>query len=200
MSTTKPNSKDLSPSRQLAIKTFKFAFQLLKDAGSSMSRKSMIAKMTEAIDFTEWEKEKYESSDSPCWERIFSFYTIPVVKAGFLQKSKGIWTLTSEGENAFKKDADEMINLAVALYKIWSKSKENLSSTISDNNSDDELINQKEINELDIEKYEEHAADGIRVFLKSQSPYDFQNFVAALLNAMEYHISYVCRVRMLKIV
>ena len=180
-------SKEIAPSRQVAIKTFAAAFKFLKEANGSMKRKELLDIMSKEINFTTWELELYPNSQVPRWEKIFAFYTIPFVKAAFLQKVKGIWTLTPEGEAAFEKGTEAMIDLAVEGYKSWNSTRE---KTPIINEKDVEEIIDNDISELTIEEYEEKATDGIRNFLKSKNPYDFQDCVAALLNAMGYHISY----------
>src|SRR5690606_8794507 len=121
---------------------------------------------------------------------IFAFYTIPLVKAGFLQKAQHEWTITPEGEAAYKQGTNEMIELAIRLYKKWNEARIRENSVIPDDPKVDE-ISRLEINELDIEEYEERATEGIMSFLRTKNPYDFQDCVVALLNSMGYHISFV---------
>ena len=123
MNTNKIMSKKTSLSHQVAIKTFTAAFQILKDAGGSLLRKEMITKMTSAIKFTKWENAHYEKSKTPRWKKIFSLYTSPIVKAGFLQNNKGTWILTAEGKTALNNGAVEMIHMALASDKVLKSTK-----------------------------------------------------------------------------
>ncbi len=183
-------NKEIAPSRQVAIKTFATVFKHLIDSGGTLRRKDVIGKLKSDVKFTDWELELYPNSNTPRWEKIFAFYTIPLVKAGFLQKVKRVWTLTPEGEAAFKKGAETMINLSMQGYKDWNLTRQK-EGIIHTNDTLVEQIEEKDINELTIEEYEEKATDGIMNFLKSKNAYEFQDCVAALLNAMSYHISYV---------
>ena len=36
------------------------------------------------------------------WETILHFYSVEAVKAGWLQKNKGVWYITPEGKEAIK--------------------------------------------------------------------------------------------------
>jgi len=83
-----------------------------------------------------------------------------------------------------------MIEMAIQGYKEWKESKTKENGYVTDDSKVEELSN-KDISELTIEEYEEKASDGILAFLKAKNPYDFQDCVAALLNSMGYHISYV---------
>lgn len=183
-------SKEIAPSRQVAIKTFSAAFKYLIEAGGSLRRRDLISRMANEIKFNEWELELYPKSNTPRWEKIFAFYTIPLVKAGFLQKVKRLWTLTPEGESAFRKGTDIMIDMSIEGYKAWDNSRDKESVSIANDTIAEEIIH-KGISELTIDEYEEKATDGIIAFLKSKNAYDFQDCVAALLNSMGYHISYV---------
>lgn len=183
-------SKDIAPSRQVAIKTLAAAMKFLIEAGGSLRRKDIMPRLASEINFTEWEMELYENSNTPRWEKIFAFYTIPLVKTGYLQKVKRVWTITPEGEAAFQKGADTMIEQAIEGYKEWNKARLKEPGSII-NDTDVEEIIHTDINELTIDEYEEKATDGIMTFLKSKNPYDFQDCVAALLNSMGYHISYI---------
>jgi len=44
---------------------------------------------------------------------------------------------------------------------------------------------------IELETLEERAANGIREYLKSKNPYEFQDLVASLLKAMGYYIQSV---------
>jgi len=183
-------NKEIAPSRQVAIKTFGTVFKYMIESGGTLRRKDVIEKLKSDVHFTDWELELYPNSNTPRWEKIFAFYTIPLVKAGFLQKVKRVWTLTPEGEAAFKKGPATMIDLSMQGYKDWNLARE---KEITEHTNDIvvEQIKDNDISELTIEEYEEIATDGIMAFLKSKNAYEFQDCVAALLNAMSYHISYV---------
>jgi restriction system protein len=180
-------SKDPSPSRNVAIKAFTESFRLLKEEGGSMVRKELFDRLKKNILFTEWEKEYDPATERHRWEKIFSFYTIPFVKAGYLIKKKGLWTFTPDGDEALKKGVPQMIDAAVDIYNKWSKENNVESEPV--NATAIEQIGEKNL-EQSLEEFESTARDGIRKFLKAKNPYEFQDAVAELLSAMGYHISF----------
>lgn len=180
-------SKQIAPSRQLAIKLFDACFKLLIAEGGSMVRKDLFETLKNKVQFTDWELNYDATSGSHRWEKIFSFYTIPFSKAGYLIKKKGIWTITPEGETAFKKGAPEMIEMAVDKYKEWSK--DNPATETSDSTQIEE-IGEKTLQQS-LGDYEATANEGIRKFIKDKNPYEFQEFVATLLRAMDYYTDYI---------
>lgn len=52
------------------------------------------------VTFTAWDTARYEKTGYIRWQSILHFYTIDAIKAGFLRKQKGVWILTTEGEEA----------------------------------------------------------------------------------------------------
>jgi restriction system protein len=109
-----------------------------------------------------------------------------------MQKSKGTWILTPEGEEAMKLGAEEMLNNATKAYREW-KSKQ----VVEELTEAAKEIGEYAIESIErkqqalIEQNEEQAAAGLRNFILSKNPYEFQDMVAALLNAMGYFISHV---------
>jgi restriction system protein len=114
------------------------------------------------------------------------------MKAGYLQKTKGTWTLTSEGEEALKMTSDELLQSAQRLYREW-KNKQKPDEEIKEieeiQGEGEETFEQKQ--KALLNQYEERAYEGLRSFIASKNPYEFQDMVAALLKAMGYHISFV---------
>jgi len=184
-------AKKVSKSRQSATKTIFATFQILKEAGGEMRGKEVIDKIRERTEFTDWEKERYEKTGYIRWESILHFYTIDCSKAGYLQKEKGVWILTTEGEEAIKLGAENLLQSALKRYKVWAENNKPLKSE----NDDIELIEEDETQQQKalLEQYEEIAIDGILEFIKSKNPYEFQDMVAALLRAMGYYIPHIAK-------
>jgi restriction system protein len=113
------------------------------------------------------------------------------MKAGFLRKQKGIWYLTPEGEEAMKLGAEKLLETATKKYREWS------SDTKSSKGSNEELFEERSEVDIEqkqtalIEQFEIKAKEGIRDFVISKNPYEFQDIVAILLRAMGYHISHI---------
>lgn len=119
---------------------------------------------------------------------MLRFATIGTVKAGWLVKNKGTWTLTAEGRAAYERFVDpaELMRESGRLYRAWKKAQPEAIA-------EDEAVEQ--IPEQDpgttLEQAEESAWSQIRDYLANMPPYDFQELVAALLRAMGYHLPWV---------
>ena len=121
-----------------------------------MPGRDVISKMRETVDFTEWEKERYEKTGYIRWESILHFYTIDCIKAGYLRKNKGIWSLTDEGEKAIKLGPEQLLESASAAYNKW-KASQDLGIIPGDETENEDTQSQQAM----IDKYEEEALDGI---------------------------------------
>ena len=75
----------------------KTALQVLEDNGGSLRSRDVKAQVKEKLTLDEYELERYEKSGAVRWETILDFYSISFVKAGWVVKDKGIWTLTDSG-------------------------------------------------------------------------------------------------------
>jgi restriction system protein len=170
---------------ELVQKTFK----LLMEYPEGMQAKAVLAALEQSTPLSEYEKSDYPNRPGVRrFDKIVRFATIAPVKAGWLVKSKGTWTLTEEGKAAYHQyPAPEMlIKKAAELYKSWQSLQP------------DEVESTGEIHENEpesagttLEEAEELAWDEISKYLKSMNPYDFQALVAALLKAMGYYVSWV---------
>jgi restriction system protein len=118
------------------------------------------------------------------FEKIVRFGTIPAVKAGWLLKSKGQWSLTDEGRAAYASftDPEAFQREAIKLYGAWKEGQ----PTPEPN---EEALETETPSTF--EEAEEAAWGEIRDYLAGMPPYDFQNLVAALLKAMGYHVLWV---------
>lgn len=186
-------AKEISKSRKLAAKVILAAFKILKENGGSMKGYEVVEKIRTTVTFDEWAIHRYEKTGYIRWESILHFFTIDCMKAGFLQKNKGTWVLTNEGEEAIKLGEDGLLTAAQKLYREWaSKQKTNEDAKEDEeelSNDNTETFEQKQKALLD--QYEERAYEGLRNFIAAKNPYEFQDMVAALLKAMGYHISFV---------
>lgn len=146
--------------------------------------------MNTTLTFDDWAKRRYEKTGYIRWQSILHFYTIGLIKAGYLIKTKGTWNLTAEGEEATKMSELDLLTSIDNAYKEW-KSKQPIE--LPKITSEEEIV-EKAIEENPkalLEQYEEKAYDGLRDYVLTKNPYEFQDLVAALLEAMGYYISHV---------
>lgn len=134
--------KEQSRSRALASKVIFAALSALKENGGEMLGKDLIASVGKSVTFDSWETELYPKTGETRWVTTLRLFSIDSVKAGFLIKKKGVWTITKEGENALTLGPRELLDESSRRYKEWeiasgkhsvkskSKTKESITLTI----------------------------------------------------------------------
>ncbi|MEO5995438.1 MAG: Mrr restriction system protein [Chitinophagaceae bacterium] len=195
-------AKELSPSRRIAAKVIYAALRILKENGGSMRGSDLVDLTGKSLTFTDWEKERYEKTGNIRWESMLHFYSIDSIKAGFLRKDKGTWTITPEGEEALKLDPEALLDKATKAYRSW-KSQQPVEAVLqittpvlspNDNIAplEKEITFEQQQSAI-LEQYEEKAYEGLRQFVLNKNPYEFQDMVAALLASMGYYISLIAK-------
>lgn len=101
-------------------------FQLLTEQhGDGLPAKEVLARLRAEVPPTPFEASDYPNRPGVNrYEKIVRFSTIPFVKAGWLTKSKGQWSVTDEGSAAFARldhDPEAFMREAVAHYLQWKK-------------------------------------------------------------------------------
>lgn len=182
----------LAPSKKSAAKTIFATFNILKNSGGELPGKQVIDIIRNTIEFSEWEKSIYEKTGYIRWESMLHFYTIDCIKAGFLRKNKGIWYLTEEGEKAIPLGPVKLLETASKLYKNWAADNKDVKIKKSKDGDDVELEENKDQRQkANLDLLEEQAITGIKEYIRSKNAYEFQDMVAALLRAMNYHTPFV---------
>lgn len=162
-------------------------FEQLWDKPEGLPAKDILDAIPKSIKLTEYESGYYPSTpNSPRFEKIVRFATIDLVHAGWLVKSKGRWYLTEEGRQAYKKysDPEDFYKEAVRLYQEWKRSRPKKEGLVTDEQEVQKIS-------LTVEEAEEKAWEQIQQFLQKVKPYEFQELIADLLRAMDYHVSWV---------
>lgn len=121
------------------------------------------------------------------WRNILQFYSIELAAAGFILKQKGIWYITDEGQTIYDAGgAKHMLDLAHAKYREIEKQKKSVEITPDNPYEEPYSATVSNIDELT-----SNAISGIRDYIVSKNPYEFQFLVAALLRAMGYFTPFV---------
>ena len=176
-----------SRTKACATKTLYAVMKEMNRRGGSMPAKELYPFVNENVELTDWEKEPAGKMQYIRWTNSFQFYSIDYQKAGFIVKKSGNWYLTPEGEAALKKTPEEVMNIANDAYHAWKKARD-----IEDNPDEEPTDNTAESdNSMKLEQLESDAREGIKAFIASKDPYEFQDMVAALLRAMEYHTPFI---------
>lgn len=93
-------------------------FEVLLPVPEGMQARDALAETEKRLTLSEYEKGEYESGGQR-FDKIVRFATVDLVKAGWLHKEKGRWTVTSEGEQAYRAfvDPEAFYKEAVRLYR-----------------------------------------------------------------------------------
>ena len=176
-----------SRTKACATKTLYAVMKEMSRRGGSMPAKELYPFVNENVELTDWEKEPAGKMEYIRWTNSFQFYSIDYQKAGFIVKKNGNWYLTPEGEDILKKTPEEVMNIANDAYDEWRRL--NPKEEKPETEPDDETAEKD--NAMNLDLLESDAREGIRKFIVSKSPYEFQDMVAALLRAMDYHTPFI---------
>jgi len=159
---------------------------VLAGASEGMRAAKVIERVRESLPPTPSEEGVYETSGTEKYGKILRFMTIAPVKAGWLVKSKGIWTITEEGRTALATYTapSELMAEANKKYNAWLRSREVEPGEMND-------VLPENVSSATLEEAEEQSWRDVSAFLAAMPPYEFQDLVAALLKAMGYHIAWV---------
>src|SRR5262245_60342596 len=97
-------------------------FEVLLPHPEGLPAKEVLAAVAGSLKLTEFEESRYPSNPViRRFEKIVRFSTIAPVKAGWLLKRKGRWSLTQEGRQAFEKHRfpEEFFLESVRLHRQW---------------------------------------------------------------------------------
>jgi restriction system protein len=140
------------------------------------------------------------SQGGRCFEKIVRFATVDCVKAGWLIKEKGTWSVTDAGQQALEDhpEPEAFYRRAVKLYAEWKASQPNADPSESATNvliPADEIAASLDTSakavSVTFDEAEEQAWSEISSYLRAMNPYEFQDLVADLLRAMSYHVSWI---------
>ncbi len=161
-------------------------FGILIAHGEPMRASDALKALEQAVTLTPYEAGDYESGGRR-FERIVRFGTVSAVKAGWLVKQKGHWSVTEDGRSAYEsiKNPEAFQRQAVKLYWAWRKAQ----PVQQDEAEAEAAVENSAV--ITLEYAEEMAWKEIEEFLAQMPAYDFQELVAALLRAMGYHVGWV---------
>lgn len=177
----------LSRTRATAAKTLYAIMQEMKHRGGSMPVKDLYPFIEANVDLNEWEREPAGKMQYVRWTNSFQFYSIDYAKAGYIVKKNGTWYLTPEGESMLKKSPEEILLAAAEAYHEW-KVKNDILENRDEESAED--VPEK-VNAINLDLLESDAREGIKSYISSKTPYEFQDMVAALLRAMGYHTPFI---------
>jgi restriction system protein len=171
-------------------------FKILIAAPDGLRASDALHALSERVTLTKYESDSYDSGGRR-FEKIVRFATVDCVKAGWLVKNKGIWTITDEGRKAHAEltDPEAFYRRAFKLYGEWRAAQPdaegNGGAIGGATSASGETDTTAKTVSVTFEEAEEQAWREISQYLRSMNPYDFQDLVADLLRAMSYHVTWV---------
>jgi restriction system protein len=164
-------------------------FDVLSDSPDGVQARDALAAVAARVTLTPYESGSYESGGRR-FEKILRFATVDCVKAGWLLKQRGLWTVTADGKRAFQnyRDPEVFYREAAKLYNIWRQSQPDAEPETPE--EPDDATSAKAAS-VTYEQAEETAWNEIEQYLRKMNPFEFQELVADLLRAMGYHIAWV---------
>ncbi|MDP9911931.1 restriction system protein [Variovorax boronicumulans] len=169
-------------------------FDILLVAPEGVRAQAALQVLAGRVTLTPYEADSYDSGGRR-FEKIVRFATVDCVKAGWLLKDKGIWSITEEGRKAFVAlpDPEAFYRRACKLYAEWKAAQPDAEIgvvTTTGIGVDDTNTTSKAVS-VTYEEAEEQAWAEISAYLRAMNPYDFQDLVADLLRAMSFHVTWV---------
>ena len=104
-------AKNIPPER--AAEYIKTILLELDRLGGHARLKELFPYIEARLNLSDFEREPYAKSGYIRWQAIVHFKSIPLVKAGYIQKSGGKWHLTDLGKAALAKPAMELRDSAI---------------------------------------------------------------------------------------
>lgn len=162
-------------------------FEVLLPVPEGVQARDALGALEKRLTLSEYEQGDYPSGGRR-FEKIVRFATVDLVKAGWLHKEKGRWTVTDEGKQAYDslRDPEDFYKEAVRLFHQWRASQ-------PDDVEPAEAVDDAPAKSASItlEEAEEQAWYEVDQYLRALNPYEYQEIVASLLRAMGYHISWI---------
>jgi restriction system protein len=163
--------------------------RVLTDEPDGLAAKDAIARVEQSMELTEFEKATFpKNPDVVRFPKIVRFTTIGPVKAGWLLKQKGVWTLTDDGRAALEKfpDPEALFRESNRLYRAWKAEQPDEPTTEATEEAETTLLTA-----TTLEEAEESARADILGYMAETPPYRFQDLVGKLLEAMGYHVVWI---------
>lgn len=166
-------------------------FEILMEHPDGIKAAQALDLLEKKVPATPWETGNFDSGGRR-FEKIVRWGTVDCVKAEWMVKAHGNWTITDEGRKAYKDlaDPEAFYKRAVYLYAQWRKlttpKDPPAGIAVPIDSSEDEKGAS-----ITFEEAEEQAWAEIERHVTTMPPYEFQKLVGALLEGMGYHVGWI---------
>jgi restriction system protein len=166
-------------------------FEILINEPEGLPARVALERLASSVNLTDYEAGMYEAGGRR-FEKIVRFATVDCVKAGWLLKNKGTWTVSSAGEAAWRSmpDPETFYREAVRLFRQWKAARAGVQQALSVEMPAADTEAEKNAGKT-YEEAEEQAWAEIEQYLQEMNPYEFQDLVADLLRDMGYYVDWV---------
>lgn len=161
--------------------------EVLEEAQGPVHRNELMERLEKKQPPIPEELESYPSHPGTTKYRVNThFYSIGFVKAGWIVKEGGMWSITTDGSEALKKyrTPDELFKAMQEKYKAWQQDQKASPS------SDLEEVPEDIVDAVSVDDAADKAAAQIIEYLARKSWQSFQDLVEHLLKAMGWHVAY----------
>jgi restriction system protein len=167
-------------------------FEVLMKSPEGKPAAAALEELARSVQLTEYDAGTYASGGRR-FEKNVRFDTVECVRAGWLVKNKGIWTLTEAGLEGYKTFTDpEAFRREVArLYHLSLRGREGRAQESAGAEAEPDAEDAEKSARITFEEAEEQAWGEIEAHVGAMDPYEFQRLVADLLKAMGYYPSWV---------
>jgi len=169
-------------------------FGILDDEPEGLKAKEAITRVQGSLTLTPFETATFPNNPGVVrFPRILRFSTSKSVKAGWLRKAKGVWSLTEEGRTALTTftDPEAFFRESGRLYREWKASQPSPTDEQQEIEDVDGSTDKGLLAATTLEEAEEAARRDILDFMATLNPYRFQDLVGKLLGAMGYHVVWI---------
>ena len=167
-------------------------FEILAQHPDGLRASDALKSLAETTDMTPYELGTYASTGTRRFEKVVRFATVDCVKAGWLLKNKGVWSITDAGRKAMTAfpDPEAFYREAIRLYRAWRRSEvpDQLDESLEELTQAETATVEARVT---FEQAEEQAWSEIESFIRTMAPYEFQDLVADLLKALGYYIAWI---------
>lgn len=169
-------------------------FKVLIEHPDGLPGREVLARLQDAVPFTEYEAGHYPSNpNEPRGVIATRFYTVNCVKAGWMVKSRTAWQVTDKGRQVYDTitDPGDFARESSRQYEAWKRQQDDTVEEPAEDLGTDAAEAEAVTETMSVEIAEEAAWSHIQTHLTTMDPYEFQDLVAALLKAMGYHVGWV---------
>ncbi len=164
-------------SRKRISEILRIAFDLLWFEPQGLYLREILDHMEQHCDLSQEERGSFPFAPQfPRYEVIIRIGTIPLIKAGWLEKTRrGKWQITDKGRIESKRysNAEDFFLNAIQEYEGW---------------KDREAARLEGLDYLVVNRAEERAREQIRQYLEALQPHEISGLVSELLRGLGYYI------------